>query len=133
MFLLHEYVLWAFLIISSVIPILAFLIFVVLAPISQGPEKVSSYELVIEPPGDAWIQFRILYYMFALVFVVFDVETILLYPWAMSFMVLGIFVFMEAFIIYIVHYLLFHYKRKSIESLFHIFFLFYNILHNCLD
>ncbi|KAM0932001.1 putative NADH dehydrogenase (quinone) [Dioscorea sansibarensis] len=35
--------------------------------------------------GNAWLQFRIRYYMFALVFVVFDVETVFLYPWAMSF------------------------------------------------
>ncbi|KAH0438622.1 hypothetical protein IEQ34_026062 [Dendrobium chrysotoxum] len=48
--------------------------------------------------GDAWVQFRIRYYMFALVFVVFDVETVFLYPWAMSFDVLGVSVFIEAFI-----------------------------------
>ncbi|XP_059664588.1 NAD(P)H-quinone oxidoreductase subunit K, chloroplastic-like [Cornus florida] len=45
--------------------------------------------------GDAWLQFRILYYMFALVFVVFDVETVFVYPWAMSFDVLGVSVFIE--------------------------------------
>jgi hypothetical protein len=44
------------------------------------------------------LQFRIRYYMFALVFVVFDVETVFLYPWAMSFDVLGVSVFIEAFI-----------------------------------
>nr|YP_010876871.1 NADH dehydrogenase subunit 3 [Hechtia aquamarina]YP_010877541.1 NADH dehydrogenase subunit 3 [Hechtia mooreana]YP_010878045.1 NADH dehydrogenase subunit 3 [Hechtia stenopetala]WHE18667.1 NADH dehydrogenase subunit 3 [Hechtia aquamarina]WHE19337.1 NADH dehydrogenase subunit 3 [Hechtia mooreana]WHE19841.1 NADH dehydrogenase subunit 3 [Hechtia stenopetala] len=101
MFLLHEYdILWAFLIISSVIPILAFVISGVLAPVSvsEGPEKLSSYESGIEPMGDAWLQFRIRYYMFALVFVVFDVETVFLYPWAMSFDVLGVSVFIEAFI-----------------------------------
>nr|YP_010516274.1 NADH dehydrogenase subunit 3 [Striga asiatica]UXL88434.1 NADH dehydrogenase subunit 3 [Striga asiatica] len=48
--------------------------------------------------GDAWLQFRIRYYMFALVFVVFDVETIFLYPWAMSFDVLGLSIFIEAFV-----------------------------------
>nr|QFV19246.1 NADH dehydrogenase subunit 3 [Adonis coerulea] len=99
MFLLHEYdIFWAFLIISSVIPILAFIISGVLAPINEGPEKLSSYESGIEPMGDAWLQFRIRYYMFALVFVVFDVETVFLYPWAMSFDVLGLSVFIEAFI-----------------------------------
>nr|QXO04464.1 NADH-plastoquinone oxidoreductase subunit C [Herpysma longicaulis]QXO04636.1 NADH-plastoquinone oxidoreductase subunit C [Hetaeria oblongifolia]QXO04726.1 NADH-plastoquinone oxidoreductase subunit C [Hetaeria youngsayei] len=99
MFLLHKYdIFWAFLIISSVIPILAFVISGILAPIRQGPEKLSSYESGIEPLGDAWVQFRIRYYMFALVFVVFDVETIFLYPWAMSFDVLGVSVFIEAFI-----------------------------------
>nr|YP_010188140.1 NdhC [Smilax glabra]YP_010327541.1 NADH-plastoquinone oxidoreductase subunit 3 [Smilax moranensis]YP_010624134.1 NADH dehydrogenase subunit C [Smilax hypoglauca]QZJ46088.1 NdhC [Smilax glabra]QZR89400.1 NADH-plastoquinone oxidoreductase subunit 3 [Smilax glabra]UJH18392.1 NADH-plastoquinone oxidoreductase subunit 3 [Smilax moranensis]UXO95289.1 NADH dehydrogenase subunit 3 [Smilax glabra]WBF98420.1 NADH dehydrogenase subunit C [Smilax hypoglauca] len=99
MFLLYEYeIFWAFLIISSVIPILAFVISGVLAPIREGPEKLSSYESGIEPMGDAWLQFRIRYYMFALVFVVFDVETVFLYPWAMSFDVLGVSVFIEALI-----------------------------------
>nr|AKZ30276.1 NADH dehydrogenase subunit 3 [Goodenia ovata] len=99
MFLLYEYDLfWTFLIMSSLIPILVFFISGVLAPISKGPEKLSSYESGIEPIGDAWLQFRIRYYMFALVFVVFDVETVFLYPWAMSFDVLGVSVFVEAFI-----------------------------------
>nr|YP_009405415.1 NADH dehydrogenase subunit 3 [Lobelia organensis]ASA37490.1 NADH dehydrogenase subunit 3 [Lobelia organensis] len=99
MLLLYEYdIFWAFLIISGFIPILAFVISGVLAPSSKGPEKLSSYESGIEPIGEAWLQFRIRYYMFALVFVVFDVETVFLYPWAMSFDLLGISVFLEAFI-----------------------------------
>ncbi|KAL5062876.1 hypothetical protein RYX36_024613 [Vicia faba] len=68
------------------------------APIRKGPEKLSSYESGIEPMGDAWLQFQIRYYMFAIVFLVFDVETVFLYPWAMSFDVLGVSVFIEAFI-----------------------------------
>ena len=99
MVLLYEYDLfWSFLIISSVIPSLAFLISGVLAPLNKRPEKLSSYESGIEPIGDAWLQFRIRYYMFALVFVIFDVETVFLYPWAMSFDVVGVSVFIEAFI-----------------------------------
>ncbi|CAN6483020.1 unnamed protein product [Victoria cruziana] len=81
MFLLYEYdILWAFFMISSVIPILAFIIFRVLAPISEGPEKLSSYESGIEPIGDAWIQFRICYYMFALVFYVKKALIFMLIP-----------------------------------------------------
>ncbi|CAN4085218.1 unnamed protein product [Withania somnifera] len=72
--------------------------FGVLAPISKGPEKLSTYESGIEPMGDAWLKFQIRYYMFSLVFVVFYVETVFLYPWAMSFDVLGVSVFIEAFI-----------------------------------
>nr|WOC91565.1 NADH-plastoquinone oxidoreductase subunit 3 [Utricularia longifolia] len=99
MFLIYEYnIFWAFLIISSFIPIFAFLISGILAPIRKGPEKLSSYESGIEPMGDAWLQFRIRYYMFAIVFVVFDVEAVFLYPWAISFDVLGVSVFLEAFI-----------------------------------
>nr|YP_009771482.1 NADH-plastoquinone oxidoreductase subunit 3 [Poecilanthe parviflora]QIT02267.1 NADH-plastoquinone oxidoreductase subunit 3 [Poecilanthe parviflora]QVX30311.1 NADH-plastoquinone oxidoreductase subunit 3 [Poecilanthe parviflora] len=99
MFLLYEYdIFWTFLIISSLIPILAFLISRILAPISKEPEKLSSYESGIEPMGNAWLQFRIRYYMFALVFVIFDVETVFLYPWAMSFDILGVYVFIEVLI-----------------------------------
>lgn len=80
---------------SSVIPILAFVISGILAPIRESTKKFSSYESGIEPMGDAWAQFRIRYYMFALVF---DVEMVFLYPWEMSFDVLGVSVFIEAFI-----------------------------------
>ncbi|MBO0170472.1 NADH-quinone oxidoreductase subunit A, partial [Vibrio parahaemolyticus] len=80
------------------IPVLAVVSSGVLSPIRRGPENLSSYEAGIDPTGEAWLQFRIRYYMFALVFVVFDVETVFLYPWAMSFDVLGVSAFIEAFI-----------------------------------
>jgi NAD(P)H-quinone oxidoreductase subunit 3 len=118
MFLLYEYeIFWAFIIISSVIPILAFLISGVLTPISKGPEKLSSYESGIEPMGDAWLQFRIRYYMFALVFVVFDVETVFLYPWAMSFDILGISVFIEAliFVLILIVGSVYAWRKRALE------------------
>ncbi|GFP89910.1 NAD(P)H-quinone oxidoreductase subunit 3 chloroplastic [Phtheirospermum japonicum] len=58
---------------------LAFFISGILAPIRKGLEKFSNYETGIEPMGDAWLQFIIRYYMFALVFVIFDVEITFLY------------------------------------------------------
>ncbi|KAL4009959.1 hypothetical protein IC575_030794 [Cucumis melo] len=118
MFLLYEYdIFWVFLIISSLIPILAFLISGVLAPLSKEPEKLSSYESGIEPMGDAWVQFRIRYYMFALVFVVFDVETVFLYPWAMSFDVLGVSVFIEAliFVLILIVGLVYAWRKGALE------------------
>nr|YP_010193539.1 NADH dehydrogenase subunit 3 [Phyllospadix iwatensis]QZQ52759.1 NADH dehydrogenase subunit 3 [Phyllospadix iwatensis] len=118
MFLLYEYdIFWAFIIISSVIPILAFVISGLLAPISEGTEKFSSYESGIEPLGDAWVQFRIRYYMFALVFVVFDVETVFLYPWAMSFDVLGVSVFIEAliFVLILIVGLVYAWRKGALE------------------
>lgn len=102
MFLLTKYnSFFIFLLIASSIPILTFSISKILAPISnndQGPEKLTSYESGIEPMGDAWIQFQIRYYMFALVFVIFDIETVFLYPWAMSFNELGLSAFIEALV-----------------------------------
>jgi NAD(P)H-quinone oxidoreductase subunit 3 len=102
MFLLPKYnSFFIFLLIASFIPILTFSISKILAPIgnnNQGPEKLTSYESGIEPMGDAWIQFQIRYYMFALVFVIFDIETVFLYPWAMSFNELGLSAFIEALV-----------------------------------
>ncbi|MFZ8828422.1 MAG: NADH-quinone oxidoreductase subunit A [Armatimonadota bacterium] len=45
------------------------------------PDKVMSYECSVPPKGSAWVQFRIIYYLFALLFVVFDVEVLFLFPW----------------------------------------------------
>nr|YP_010632842.1 NADH-plastoquinone oxidoreductase subunit 3 [Acanthus mollis]WBP64513.1 NADH-plastoquinone oxidoreductase subunit 3 [Acanthus mollis] len=120
MFLLYEYdIFWAFLLISSLIPVLAFFISGVLAPIKKGPEKLSTYESGIEPMGNAWLQFRIryYYYMFALVFVVFDVETVFLYPWAMSFDVLGLSVFIEAliFVLILIVGLVYAWRKGALE------------------
>nr|AKZ22010.1 NADH dehydrogenase subunit 3 [Heliopsis helianthoides var. occidentalis] len=118
MFLLYEYdIFWAFLIISSLIPILVFFISGFLAPSRKGAEKLSSYESGIEPIGDAWLQFRIRYYMFALVFVVFDVETVFLYPWAMSFDVLGVSVFVEAliFVLILIVGLVYAWRKGALE------------------
>ncbi|KAL8250468.1 hypothetical protein R6Q59_034161 [Mikania micrantha] len=86
-------------------------------PSSKGPEKLSSYESGIEPIGDAWLQFRIRYYMFALVFVVFDVETVFLYPWAMSFDVLGVSVFVEAliFVLILIVGLVYAWRKGALE------------------
>ena len=59
MFLLYDHdIFWAFLIISSLIPILAFLISGILASISKGPKKLSSYESGIEPMGINWYIYK---------------------------------------------------------------------------
>lgn len=93
---------WLFLLIACFVPVLAILSSKLIAPFSARPEKSSSYESGIEPMGESWIQFEIRYYMFALVFVVFDVETVFLYPWAMSFDQLGLLAFIEAFVFVVI-------------------------------
>ncbi|KAM3264443.1 hypothetical protein P3L10_001437 [Capsicum annuum] len=118
--LLYEYdFFWEFLIISILVSIFVFFISEVLAPISKGSEKLSTYESGIEPMGDAWLQFRIRYYMFALVFVIFDVETVFLYPWAMSFDVLGVSVFIEAliFVLILIIGLVYAWRKGALECL----------------
>ncbi|KAG6539891.1 hypothetical protein Mapa_018730 [Marchantia paleacea] len=77
MFLLKKYYyFFVFLLIISIFSILIFSLSKWIAPTNKGPEKFTSYESGIEPMGEACIQFQIRYYMFALVFVIFDVETV---------------------------------------------------------
>jgi NAD(P)H-quinone oxidoreductase subunit 3 len=89
---------WILLIIGCLVPLVAVSISNVIAYSRKSPEKGITYESGIEPLGESWIQFQIRYYMFALVFVVFDVETVFLYPWAISFDQLGVTSFVEVVI-----------------------------------
>ena len=61
-------------------------------------EKISTYECGVKPIMDSNIQFDIKYFNYAVMFLVFDVETIFLYPFAVSVNRLGLFAVIEAFI-----------------------------------
>lgn len=61
-------------------------------------EKQMTYECGVDPKGRAWVQYRINYFLYALIFLLFDVETIFLYPWAVRFQALGLFAFCEMLI-----------------------------------
>ncbi|MEO8083129.1 MAG: NADH-quinone oxidoreductase subunit A [Ardenticatenales bacterium] len=80
---------WAFVAIFSIIalsiPLLGILAARLLAPRRPGAIKQSTYECGLETIGDAWIQFKVQYYLYALIFVLFDVETVFLYPWAVAY------------------------------------------------
>ncbi len=67
----------------------------VLRPARASAEKLTTYECGEEPQGGAWVQFNIRFYVFALLFVIFDVETVLLLPWAVTFRELGPLAFAE--------------------------------------
>ncbi len=71
-----------FVIVGAGMVSLPFAIIALLSPRSSFPHKLDTYESGVEPVGQAWSQFNVRYYMFSLIFVVFDVEIIYLYPWA---------------------------------------------------
>ena len=87
-----------FLLIAAAVPALALITNKLVVPKSRAGERQLTYESGMEPIGGAWIQFNIRYYLFALVFVIFDVETVFLYPWAVAFNRLGLLAFIEALI-----------------------------------
>lgn len=57
-----------------------------IAPSKRSGEKGETYECGVRTTGETWIRFRVQYYIFALLFVVFDIETVFLYPWAVSYL-----------------------------------------------
>ena len=56
------------------------------SPEKRGQVKNAIYECGLESKGDAWVQFKSEYYLYGIIFLVFDVETIFLLPWAIIFM-----------------------------------------------
>jgi len=60
------------------------------SPRKPNPVKTSTYECGLETIGETWVQFRAQYYIYALVFVVFDIEAVFLFPWAVAYGTKGI-------------------------------------------
>jgi len=73
-----------------------------LQPRNPTPVKLSTYECGEVPFGSSWVQFNIRFYVIALIFIVFDVEVALLYPWAVVFQRLGLLAFIEAFVFIVI-------------------------------
>lgn len=69
-----------------------------LRPRRASELKRTTYECGEEPVGNAWIQFNIRFYVFALIFVVFDVEAVFLLPWAAVFRALGPLAYIEGLV-----------------------------------
>lgn len=86
-------------------------------PKKHNPLKNEPYECGLKMMGDPWIQFGVQYYIYALVFVVFDVEILFVYPWAVSFKELGILGFIEMAIFLAILFagFIFAYKRRALE------------------
>jgi NADH:ubiquinone oxidoreductase subunit 3 (subunit A) len=74
------------------------------SPRKPGPVKSAIYECGLESKGDAWVQFKAEYYLYAIIFLIFDVETIFLLPFAVAFggLPAGAFVAMMVFLLLLV-------------------------------
>lgn len=93
---------WAFigvfLAIAGILPAVPIVMGWLLGPRKPNAIKSDTYECGIETVGDTWVQFKVQYYIFALVFLVFDVEMVFLFPWAVAYGNLGLFAFVEVLI-----------------------------------
>ena len=108
-----------FLVLAPVFPLMALVIPRLIAPRKPNPLKNQTYECGIETVGDTWVQFRIQYYIFALVFLVFDVELVFLFPWAVAFDQLPLFAVLEGvlFILILVVGLAYAWRKGALEWL----------------
>lgn len=82
-------------------------------PTTPHPEKGVAYECGEPPIGDAWVQFDLRFYTVALVFIVFDVEVALLWPWAVVFKEMGAPAFWAFLVFFLLIAIPFAYEWKS--------------------
>ena len=89
----------------------------VIRPKKPNPVKKSTYECGIEAIGDAWVQFKAQYYIYALIFVVFDVEAVFLLPWAVAYSQLPLYALLEAvvFVVILVLALVYAWRKGALR------------------
>jgi NADH-quinone oxidoreductase subunit A len=106
-----------FFVVGIIVPIVPLVFSRLVAPRKPNPIKESTYECGIETVGDSWVQFKAQYYIYALIFLVFDVETVFLFPWALSLKQLPLFVVLEGvlFITILVTGLVYAWRRGMLE------------------
>ena len=106
-----------FILLGILLPVTALTIGRFLRPSKPTEEKRTTYESGNVPVGEGQVRFNIRYYLFALMFVIFDVETVFLYPWAVAYKQLGLFVLVEMliFVSLLLVGLLYAWKKKVLK------------------
>ncbi|MGD9098869.1 MAG: NADH-quinone oxidoreductase subunit A [Anaerolineae bacterium] len=86
-------------------------------PKKPNPIKASTYECGMETVGTSWVQFKVQYYIYALVFVVFDIEALFLFPLAVAFNQLALYMVLEMvlFVVILAGALLYIWRKGVLE------------------
>jgi NADH-quinone oxidoreductase subunit A len=92
----------AFLIVGAIFTAGGLIASWLLRPSRPYPQKLSTYECGEEPIGANRVRFNIRFYVVALIFLVFEVEVIFLFPWALVFKQFGMFAFMEMLVFMVI-------------------------------
>jgi NADH-quinone oxidoreductase subunit A len=106
-----------FFVLAPILPAAPIIIAQLLQPKRSNPAKMETYECGIETKGDAWVQFKVQYYLYALVFLVFDVEMVFLFPWAVASNQLSLFALVQIsiFIVMLGIGLLYDWRKGALE------------------
>lgn len=88
-----------------------------ISPRSYNPQKGEAYECGIPTRGRSWMQFKVGYYLFAILFLMFDVETVFLFPWAVVVQDLGVYGLFSIlfFLVVLVLGLAYAWKKGALE------------------
>ena len=92
---------------------IAILVAKVVLKATTNKQKGEAYECGIPTTGPSWIQFNVGYYLFALIFLIFDVELIFLYPWAVVVKSVGWLALIEIVIFFFILFIGFLYAHKK--------------------
>ena len=106
-----------FMLVSLFLPAAAITIAALLSPKKPNVMKNATYECGMETVGEARVQFKVQYYVFGLIFLVFDIETIFLFPFAVAFNQVTIFAVLEAilFILILLGGLAYAWRKGALE------------------
>ncbi|ASS94773.1 NADH-quinone oxidoreductase subunit A [Peribacillus simplex] len=110
-------IVFVFLCLGILLPVIALFLGRLLRPYKPTDMKYTTYESGIEPFHDSRVQFNVRYYLFGLMFVIFDVETVFLYPWAVAYDELGLFALIEMlfFVLILMLGLIYAWKKKVLK------------------
>jgi len=106
-----------FAVIAFALPVIGLVMSWLIRPKKPNPAKITTYECGMETIGDTWVQFKAQYYLYALIFVVFDVEAIFVFPWAVAYNKLGLYALVEMalFVAILLGGLLYAWRKKALE------------------
>jgi NADH:ubiquinone oxidoreductase subunit 3 (subunit A) len=106
-----------FMVVSIALPAVAITLAGVLAPKKPNPIKNSTYECGIETVGETWVQFKAQYYIYGLIFLVFDIEAVFLFPWAIAFDQLTLYAVLEGilFLAILAGALIYAWKKGALD------------------
>lgn len=116
-FLTSHAAILAFLVVAVGFLAVNLLLWKIVRPSRFSEEKLTTYECGENPVGSAWIQFNIRFYVFALIFIIFDVEAVFLLPWAVVFREMGMLAYLEGvtFIAILVVALAYVWRKGDLE------------------
>lgn len=107
----------AFIILGILLPAVALTVGRLVRPSNPLEAKRLTYESGIDPTGESWVRFHVLYYVVALLFVLFDVEAVFIIPWAVAYHELGFFALIEMliFVFFLLVGLIYAWKKKVLS------------------